>query len=97
MKTIGGYLIQKERERQIEEEGFDSKHDNQHSFKELIAAAISYCAINLNIDGSKELSESIWPWDKKWYKPKNTLRDLTRAGALIAAAIDKIKNEDEHQ
>lgn len=31
-----------------------------------------------------------WPWDEKSFKPTTTLRDLVKAGALIAAAIDRI-------
>lgn len=33
---------------------------------------------------------NLWPWASRWYKPKDRLRDLVRAGALIAAAIDRL-------
>jgi len=38
-----------------------------------------------------------WPWDA-WFKPKDRLRDLARAGALIAAEMDRIiaEKEDTH-
>lgn len=32
----------------------------------------------------------LWPWSSAWYKPKDRLRDLIRAGALIAAEIDRL-------
>lgn len=33
-----------------------------------------------------------WPggWDEKWWKPKGAIPDLVRAGALIAAEIDRL-------
>lgn len=35
-----------------------------------------------------------WPWEKKWFKPKDALRDLIRAGALIVAEIDRMIRQD---
>lgn len=33
-----------------------------------------------------------WPWEAKWYKPgKNRIRALVKAGALIAAEIDRLQ------
>lgn len=33
-----------------------------------------------------------WPWDKKWWKPTpdDRIRELVKAGALIAAEIDRL-------
>ena len=36
-----------------------------------------------------------WPWGKEYFKPTNTLRDLVKAGALIAAAIDRLQMENK--
>lgn len=35
-----------------------------------------------------------WPWDEKWWKPTpdNRIKELTKAGALIAAEIDRLQN-----
>lgn len=33
---------------------------------------------------------SLWPWDRKWWKPKDRRRDLVRAGALIVAEIERL-------
>lgn len=31
-----------------------------------------------------------WPWEDRFWKPKDNLRNLQRAGALIAAEIDRL-------
>ena len=34
-----------------------------------------------------------WPWDKKWWKPSDDpIKNLIKAGALIAAEIDRLQN-----
>jgi hypothetical protein len=34
---------------------------------------------------------SSWPWDYDWWKPSDDpIRNLTKAGALIAAEIDRL-------
>jgi len=33
-----------------------------------------------------------WPWDEEWWKPDNdAVRNLAKAGALIAAEIDRLQ------
>ena len=99
MKTRGAYLIQKERERQIEEEGWTEEHDKHHTTEEFIKAAIAYLMYNIDskvTDYKYVAKVSWWPWDKQWYKPKTKLRNLVRAGALIAAAIDKLQKDEEN-
>lgn len=32
-----------------------------------------------------------WPWEPEAWKPKDAIRDLVRAGALIAAEIDRLQ------
>ena len=94
----GASLIAEERRRQIEEEGFDAAHDDDQSSEDLVAAATSYALQSIRgrygkLIGAKleELQVLIWPWADKWWKPKDELRNLIRAGALISAAIDRIK------
>lgn len=36
-----------------------------------------------------------WPWDEESFKPTTALRDLVKAGALIAAAIDRLNARKE--
>lgn len=31
----------------------------------------------------------LWPWGVEYWKPKDPLTNLVRAGALVAAAIDR--------
>lgn len=34
-----------------------------------------------------------WPWEENSFKPTTPLEDLIKAGALIAAAIDRLQKE----
>ena len=37
-----------------------------------------------------------WPWDSEWWKPSsNPVKNLVRAGALIAAEIDRLMRKPE--
>lgn len=40
-------------------------------------------------DGVFTNKPNIWPWDVRWWKPSTPLRMLVKAGALIAAEIDR--------
>ena len=90
----GTELIAKERERQISEEGWTSDHDDEHEEGELLAAAICYAH---NSGQFKFTSPRAWPWAEKWWKPSgDRKRDLAKAGALIAAEIDRLSRlQDE--
>ncbi len=94
----GAALIAEERIRQIGGELFGSKHDDNHVNRELIRAAVCYCeADNLpqteNEDGEDLIECGYWPWDKEYWKPtpNDRIRELTKAGALIAAEIDRLQ------
>lgn len=39
----------------------------------------------------------IWPWERKWWRPKDRRRDLIRAGALIVAEIERLDRAKPHQ
>lgn len=97
----GAERIAVERTRQIEEEGWTPYHDGGHTSGELAHAAVYYAAgepvyflRRYAINGDPRLPhqhfENAWPFEAKWYKPKDRLRDLVRAGALIAAEIDRL-------
>lgn len=85
---IGVELIAEERQRQIEKEGWSASHDVEHKEGQLSDAAACYC-----LSGFRETVASIWPWDQKWWKPtpENRIRELQKAGALIAAEIDRLQ------
>jgi hypothetical protein len=90
--SIGAELIAEERQRQLQVEGWTPEHDAQYSNYELVAAAREY----LNIEvGAEEPPSKHWPWDEEWWKPSNNhVRNLTKAGALIAAEIDRVRAID---
>lgn len=82
----GGYdLIVAERQRQIEREGWTPEHDDHHSDGEMYAAALCYLRANDPAKGPSNL----WPWEHKWWKPKDRLSNLVRAGALLMAERDR--------
>ena len=89
----GVELIAEERERQINKEGFNWRHDDSHDCHQLSDAAIVYAA-------PAPLRYQVmnwWPWDKKWLKEDTSfttagrIKELTKAGALIAAEIDRLQ------
>lgn len=88
-------LIARERARQIEAEEFTAEHDAQHVQKELAAAAVSYL---LDYLGRVTAAAYHWPktWSLKWFKPtEDKVRQLTKAGALIAAEIDRLQEIED--
>ena len=85
--------IRAERDRQINTEGWDESHDDDHKDGEMAIAAGLY-ALNTGAVSSNAFSASLkrfWPWDWKWWKPKDPERDLIRAGALIAAELERLR------
>lgn len=102
MKT-GIQIIEEERERQVFQENFTAEHDRtEHPDGDLISAAISYCifawwrtckscgwtrSMVLDI-----IMETWFPWSSEWWKPSENdqIRNLAKAGALIAAEIDRL-------
>ena len=90
----GVELISDERKRQIEEEGYSLNDDKLLLGNgELTCAAIAYAMETVN----STMGKNYFPWDKKYFKPKDKLRNLVRAGALIAAEIDKYLEESEEK
>lgn len=87
--------IAAERRRQIEEEGWTPEHDAQHDGGELNQAAAYYCCRSISLDLA---AIYMFPpeWNPRWAKragsPAPTDRDLIKAGALIAAELDRRAN-----
>lgn len=92
MKT-GIEIIAEERQRQIEVEGWTPEHDDEHIFGEMAQAAACYAHPNT----FKRLDMVEWPesWSLDYYKPTpdDRIRELAKAGALIAAEIDRLNRE----
>lgn len=98
-------LIADERKRQIEKEGFTAEHDANHLCSELTDAAVMYAMraywkkrIHPMIVGTDEMPGIMWPFGIEFFKPSNEpwpdgrIKDLVKAGALIAAEIDRLLN-----
>ena len=76
----GSREIAQERQRQMSSEGYNRRHDNEHDVSEFELAALAYITGNA----------VSWPWHESGFKPTGRRRDLVKAGALIAAAIDRL-------
>ena len=89
----GVQLIVAERERQIDVEGWDAEHDDGHSDGELQKAA--RCYLSRRAGGYFiDHAPSSWPFGFDWWKPSDDpIRNLTKAGALIAAEIDRLQRK----
>jgi hypothetical protein len=91
LREAGAGMIAAERKRQVEEEGWSQERDCAiHLNGELAKAAACY-ALTYPLRGL--LIATIWPWETKWWKPTpdDRIRELVKAGALIAAEIDRLK------
>lgn len=104
-KLTGSDLISLERNRQINEEGYNKDHDKFCVNHELVMAAICYAMPaelrpGNDLDSLKVMG---WPWGIEDWKPgrysspethsykQERIRELVKAGALIAAEIDRLK------
>lgn len=93
--TTGAFLIVEERNRQIADEGYDAEHDRHETVSNLANAATSYLTYDSGLLNAQKVSKGYWPWGEDLYKPRDRKRNLIRAGALIAAAIDRMQAEEE--
>ena len=83
--------IAAERKRQIEVEGWSAEHDDAlHDCGDLARAAACYALGYTPNVCSTQASYDLWPWDFKWWKPKDERRNLVRAAALIIAEIERL-------
>ncbi|TCO64917.1 hypothetical protein [Actinocrispum wychmicini] len=94
----GAVLIATERRRQIDQ-GYTPEHDEvEHGSGELAAAAVSYAMPQPDAPMRMVFAPDDqvcvpywWPWAADQWKPTNDrVGDLVRAGALIAAEIDRL-------
>lgn len=93
----GAELIAAERKRQIHEEGYNSTHDAcEHDAGEMAACGAAYalnasCVLYPHNGLPLDQPPIFWMFPADAWKPKTPLRDLVRAGALIAAEIDRLQ------
>lgn len=104
--ATGCDLIAAERQRQNTPEGWTPDHDAEHDRFELSAAAKAYITAAeaatfgsncVTFDGFRPgETNDVWPWASSYWKPSaDPIRNLVKAGALIAAEIDRLTRHSE--
>jgi hypothetical protein len=102
----GADLIALERERQVGEVGWTPRHDDSHRFGELADAAVAYLdrdperwPFGHTLDGPDGHGSTGGPWvrGKPKLAPYDRVRELVKAGALIAAEIDRLRRLTDTQ
>jgi hypothetical protein len=101
--SAGAALIAAERARQVTEENWTPEHDAHHASGELARAAACYAVPpdcrrtgTRLVDGYGDRGDRYapypegWPWHPDFWKPGDRIRELAKAGALIAAEIDRL-------
>jgi hypothetical protein len=102
ISTRGARLIAAERQRQISQEGWTPEHDDEHDQGELAGAAVCYVLHALQQDDPYFEDDEPWPipqwpWAVSYWKPSDDpIRNLVKAGALIAAEIDRLQRAEDH-
>ena len=101
MKT-GIELIAAERERQIKK-GWNAFHDDDHKNADLTLAAMAYAHegaarqgnwLNFPRTHPKKNPPRQWPFDDYYWNPEeDAIGNLVKAGALIAAEIDRLQRK----
>lgn len=101
-EEVGYSHVLYERQRQLGEEGWTAQHDAQHTDQGLTRVALAYLALALLNDEKSqliiftpEMFNVLWPktWDRLWLKRADYSRYLEKAGALVAAEIDRVNNQ----
>jgi len=87
----GVALIAAERAKQQRADGYDPKHDDEHRDGELALAAVAYALPESFCASAGVPWPWPWPWDAASWKPGDRIRDLSKAGALLAAEIDRLQ------
>lgn len=93
--VLGGWIspglgrIARERNRQLDQEGYTHEGDVGRS-QQILAAASAYILYVASVEeGVIPTHEEVgWPWGYEFFKPEPLDHALEKAGALIAAAID---------
>lgn len=101
--NTGAVRIARERQRQIDAEGYSSQHDDDHDNAEIAWAAARYAAPEpiFQAAAGHRVGRSIWsnlwnPWPWEDGIPlSERIRLLEKAGALVAAEIDRLLRIEE--
>lgn len=102
-------LIATERQRQLSVEGWTPEHDdNRHRNGSLAMAASCYAVVAKCLSAGYTLEQASevaygyddknWPWTEFSWKPsRDPIRNLEKAGALIAAEIDRLLRKESSE
>lgn len=91
LESEGAQAIVAERKRQIQGEGWTTDSDDRYRANELIEAASCYALHRIGNENAVSYHAPLaWPWAPEWWKPTTPIRDLVKAGALLAAEIDRL-------
>jgi hypothetical protein len=89
----GARMIAMERERQLEAEGYTPEHDAAHTRDEIPRMAMAYLLAGLGAE--KSVTLEAWPFLPEEFNPSDwNVRNFVKAGALLAAEIDRLPGED---
>lgn len=91
-------LIRAERTRQIEQEGYTTAHDEDFARYNPYALSLAAASYALPAFARKVWTDDgqptpgTWPWNEEHWKPTpdDRIRELTKAGALILAELDRL-------
>ena len=88
----GVSIISTERWRQQDQEGWTPEHDDTYTHGELAMAGASYAMSQYYRFATSGNPPWSWPWFASEWKPSpdDRIRELAKAGALIAAEIDRL-------
>lgn len=100
--TYGTDRINEERNAQVLVNGYTPDHDDGHDGFELTRAAAAYLlyvelantdrVVLPMITIRQECAEG-WPWENGFRPSDDPIKNLVRAGALIAAEIDRLHRQ----
>lgn len=84
-------IINEEQIRQRTSKGWTLEHDLFHAKGELACAAALYAIPEEK--RHEEIKPFLWPFEAGWWKPspENRIKELAKAGALIASEIDRLQ------
>jgi len=95
-------MIKEERDRQLSSLGITFDHDDSHVEGELAYAAACYALYHgyrttfpsqsFRVLRLEDQATKDWPWEQESWKPSDDpVRNLVKAGALIAAEIERLQ------
>lgn len=100
--TYGTDRIAEERNAQIQVNGYTFAHDDEHTEAELARAAKCYLSLAIGETHPRfripRTCPPTWPWQPKEWRPStDPIKNLMRAGAMIAAEIDRIHRDSANR